>query len=85
MAITERISTGGKKEFVYTEEDLERIAHTDTDSTREFKEALTKWQEEKRIKREKRNNLKHILLFIFSIVAAIGFIIFLILFFMKKI
>lgn len=36
--------TGGSKEFHYTKEDIERIESQDTDSTKEFKEALGKWK-----------------------------------------
>lgn len=36
--------TGGSKEFHYTKEDIERIESQDTDSTREFKDALHKWR-----------------------------------------
>jgi hypothetical protein len=56
--MTERRSTGGRKEFSYTEEDLERIRNTDTPPTKEFKEEYRKWQERRIVERDVERKLR---------------------------
>lgn len=74
----ERKSTGGSKEFSYTKEDLERIRKTDTGSTKEFKDAYRKWQEERIVQRqeerhfaERRRNLVFLLILLFLMIAVL--------------
>ena len=51
MLTKERVNTGGTKEFVYNDEDRKRIESDDTQSTREFKEALREDLNRKRHKK----------------------------------
>lgn len=62
----ETVKTGGTKEFVYTKEDMKRIRSSDTDFTREFKEAYHKWQE-RRAKIKQVKNIATITLLVLII------------------
>ncbi|MBS1266091.1 MAG: hypothetical protein MAG795_00056 [Candidatus Woesearchaeota archaeon] len=65
MAYTKK--TGGQKEFKYSKEDLERVEKKDTDSTKEFKQALSEWRVEQAKNRKTRKLLIRIMVAIFLI------------------
>lgn len=52
--MTEKVNTGGTKEFIYTKEDMKRIRSEDTPSTKDFKEGYNEWL---RTKPPKKQNI----------------------------
>jgi hypothetical protein len=77
----ERKSTGGAKEFAYSNEDLKRIRSTDTSSTKAFKEGYRRWQEQRAVERieeekfrKQRRNMALLLILLFVMLVVLVFL-----------
>jgi Flp pilus assembly protein TadB len=76
--MAERINTGGTTRIVRNKEDDRRVRAEDTSSTRQFKQGLRKWQDQKELRRahEKKNKRMVMLFILILIIIAVALLIY---------